>query len=188
MSVSVDIPVIEWQLWPQQDARDPLGIWTARGSTTGDVSGGVLGARIVVPQARRRAYIYTCYGLTQVRVSGSTEVATQMKVRLLTNYPDASPTAPGITGYASWMRVPITVIANTTAPNAGGDLPMLSPEQRFILLFDPSAVDVLNDMPIVEIERDANVDGIVVNTEGWGYYWDRSILNTPGGPRHPGAS
>lgn len=188
MTVQSDIPVIEWQLWPQRDARDPLGVWAARGTTTGDLSGGVLEARIVVPQARRRAYVYTVYGLTQVRTSGGAETATQMKVRLLTNYPDATPGVPGITGFATWLRVPITVIANTTVPNAGGDLPMLSPEQRFILLFDPSAVDVLNDMPIIQVERDANVDGIVVSTEAWGYYWDRSILNTPGGPRHPGSN
>lgn len=188
MSVEADIPVIEWALWPQGDARDPLGVWTARGTVTGDASAGVLTGIIVVPQARRRSYMYTLYGLTQARTSGSTETATQMKVRLLTNYPDASPDVPGVQGFASWLRVPITVIANTTPPNAGGDLPMISPEQRYILLFDPAQVSPLTDMPIISVERDANVDGIVVITEAWGYYWDRSVMNTPGGPRHPGSN
>jgi len=62
---------------------------------------------------------------------------------------------------------------------------MVQPQDRFILLFDPRPVAGAFD--IVELEISVGVLDRNYAFECWGYYWDRQVLNTPGGPRHPGS-
>ncbi|KKL17299.1 hypothetical protein LCGC14_2486920, partial [marine sediment metagenome] len=60
------------------------------------------------------------------------------------------------------------------------------PNDRFILIFDPrQGAGVLN---MIELEMGVNVNTDTYAFEAYGYYWDRSVLNAPGGPRHPGSA
>lgn len=141
-----------------------------------------------MPAAKRRAYIYTCYAATVAKTVGSAKTATELKVRLLTNFPDASPDQVGLQGFATLLTRTLSVETNTTDPSGGPFEPLITSPDRYVLLFDPSAVSPLDDMDIVSMERNANEDGIQLNFEAWGYYWDRSVLNAPGGLRHPGSN
>lgn len=185
MAIVEDGAVLESQLWPQGDARDPLGIWSMRHGITGDATGGSIKVRYQVTSPRRAAYVYTCVGLTYAQLTGTPTVSL-LKVRLLANWPDAD-VAAGVQGYGSVIIRSTTGSANFTAPVAGPSTPILEPQQRFILLFDPRpGVDA--DLDIVELELATNVDGDTYAFEGYGYFWDRSVLQAPGGPRHPGSS
>lgn len=184
MAVEVDLPVAEYQLWPQGDARDPLGVWVARARATGDASGGVVEGEVIVPAARRRGRIYTCYSVSSTRESGPADTGTVMKVRLITGWPDADTSLNGIQPYETFRTVPITS-ETVGAPNHGPTLNALSPLDRFLLLFDFTASQTGN-LVIVQLQRDVNTNTVVYLFQAYGYFWDRSILETPGGPRHPG--
>lgn len=185
MALTVDEAVQETQLWPQQDARSPLGVWGARSAITGDASGGSVRGRFFVPAARRTAFVYTCYQVTMAAVSGTIS-AQNLKCQLLTNWPNVDPQA-GIQGFST-LRL-TNILTSTTfsnVPTGGPAENMLSENDRFILLFDPSGR--AGDMFIVQLEFAINDNTIPYIFEAYGYYWDRSVMLTPGGPRHPGAS
>lgn len=186
MTVTINIPVVEHALWAQRDARDPLGVWAARNTVGGDGSGHVA-ANIVVPAARRRSHIYTCIHAITVLVGGTQELGGILKCRLLTNWPDATSEVAGVTGFATYRTTPTELMANARLPNSGPARPFLEPNDRYVLLFDPSVVAVGSDMTIVEIDRDMSIATATYAFEAYGYYWDRGVLDAPGGPRHPGA-
>jgi len=187
-NVTGTVNVVETALWPQGDARDPLGVWGARTVLVGDASGGIIKAFIQVAQDRRRSRIYTAYSAQVSVVDASLNAATLVKLRLLTNWPDIDEVNPGVQGFGTFKYARIQVPANTTAPGRGALDPLLNPQDRFILLFDPGVVDASNPMVIMEMELDANSDGADFAFEAYGYYWDRGVLSTPGGPRHPGSN
>ena len=73
-----------------------------------------------------------------------------------------------------------------TPPTFGAIRNPIGPADRFLLLFDPRQQG--GDVDIVEIEFGENRDLATYSFEGYGYFWDRSVLDAPGGPRHPGSS
>jgi len=173
-------------LWQQGDIRDPLGVWGFRLGITGDASGGSIKMTGQAAASQRAAYIYTCYSLTYAQLTGAT-TATILKARLLTNWPDVDP-GIGVQGFATLQVGTLREDANFTEPVQGMNAvdTFLKPNDRFILLFDPRPIAAALD--IVEMELSDNVNLATYSFEGYGYYWDRSVLNAPGGPRHPGSS
>ncbi len=172
-------------LWPQGDVRDPIGIWGFRTRLTGDGTGGGMKVLVNVPAEQNAGNIYTAYSATITQVVGTPNPGAG-KVRLLTNWPNVD-RQPGINAYGS-MRL-FTIFASTgfSAPTSGPlDVALVSPNERFLLLGDPRPTAGV--LTIMELEFDENVLNDELSFEGYGYYWDRAIWNTPGGPRHPGAS
>jgi hypothetical protein len=84
------------------------------------------------------------------------------------------------------MSEPLPSNNNFTAPTGGVAGQLVLPNDRFLLLFDPRPG--AGDLVIAEIKYSDNVDAMTTIMELYGYYWDRSVLQAPGGPRHPGAS
>ncbi len=171
-------------LWPQGDIRDPLGVWGFRLGFVGDASGGSIKMTATEATDRKAAYVYTCYALTIAGLTGNL-IDTSGKVRLLTNWPNVDPLA-GVQAFSTLQRFLMNFSTNFTAPILAPDTYVVEANERFLLLFDPRPSGPLAD--IVEMEIAANVDLATYSFEGYGYFWDRSVLNAPGGPRHPGAS
>lgn len=187
MAISTDVTLITNALWAQGDIRDPLGVWGARVGITGDASGGEIKVGVVAAAAQRAAYIYTCYGAGINQLTGVI-TAVSIMCRLLTNWPNVDPIA-GVQGYAQNNRGVLGGVSAFTAPLAtnGSNTPFVLPHHRFMLLFDPRPQGN-EDLTIVELKLGNNTDLATYSFEAYGYYWDRSVLNAPGGPRHPGSS
>lgn len=169
-------------MWPQEDMRDPLGVWAGRHLITGTVGGGVIKVRFQPGADRAGAYLYTCYFATIAQLTAPEAGA--MKARLLTNWPDADDDV-GVQGAAT-LRIQTTVdSASFTSPFGGPRDLLVTASDRYILLFDPRPV--AGAFTIVELEQDRSIDTNVYAFEAWGYYWDREVMSAPGGPRHPGA-
>lgn len=189
MAIDTTGTVVQTALWPQGDERDPLGVWTARVLITADASGPPIKVGFAIPQARRSSYVYTCYDIQASKLTGIV-TASNAHARLLTNWPDATPDLPGVQGFATHRLFVLDGDAAFTAPIEGIGAAVtgpLLPNDRFILLFDPRP-SIAGDLEIVSMEVDDNVDLETWSFEGYGYFWDRSVLNAPGGPRHPGSS
>lgn len=186
MTVQVSAEVLASAMWPQGDERDPLGIWSARAIAVGDASGGAVQCDVFVPANRRAAGVFTVYSANVTQIVGAGVIAETIKTRLLTNWPNNSPEA-GFTGYDKVTMSSTTGAVTWAAPFSGPlDTQLISPLDRFILLLEPTPGAAAFN--IMEIHLNANVD---VNTwvfEAYGYYWDRAVLQAPGGPRHPGSS
>lgn len=186
MAIEATVDVREHQTWPQGDIRDPLGIWGFRHIVTGDASGGGIKLTAQVPAARRAAFVYTCYALTYGQLTGALSNV-EVKARLLTNWPDMDDDV-GVQGFST-ARVALTESdPEFTAPLVIqlANQQLVQPNDRFVLLFDPRP-NFTSAMDIVEMENGLNVDTLLYAFEGYGYYWDRSVLDAPGGPRHPGS-
>jgi len=182
MAISADVDIIATALWPQGDARDPLGVWAGRHLITGDATGGTLKVAFQPGAERAGAHIYTCYTaiIAQLTISESGTA----KARLLTNWPDADDDA-GVQGYGALKIAAMLGSSSLTAPFSAPAEPLVQPSDRYILLFDPRPV--AGAFTIVELEHQPNTDTRVYAFEAWGYYWDRGVLNAPGGLRHPGS-
>jgi len=171
-------------LWPQGDARDPLGVWGGRLIVTASAGGGPIKVRFSPGAGFAGAYLYTCYSAQISPLSAF--VAAVGKCRLLTNWPDISDIA-GVTGYGAVNIIQLDGSSGFTAPFSGPTgSAFVKANDRFLLLFDPRPVAGAFD--IVELELNELADTTVAAFEAWGYYWDRSVLQTPGGLRHPGSS
>jgi len=185
VAISDTVDVIQTALWPQGDIRDPLGVWGFRLGVTGDASGGSVKVTARAAAAEGAAYLYTCYSAIVAATFMATVANFNGKCRLLTNWPDIDPT-PGVQGYSTAIEKVIVGSAAFTAPFAVPEDPFIGPADRFVLLMDPrQGAGALN---LVELEVNVNVLNDIYDFEGYGYFWDRSVLNAPGGPRHPGAS
>jgi len=185
MAISNTVEVATTALWPQGDIRDPLGIWGFRLLVTGDASGDGIKVTAFAPAGLRAAYVYACYDLNFVQLTGAL-TAGDIKYRLLTNWPNVDQALPGVQAYSSAVFLVSGGNTGLSAPILGAQRQAVSPNQRFMLLFDPRPGALA--LNIVEIEYFENVNAATYSFEGYGYYWDRSILNAPGGPRHPGSS
>lgn len=187
MAIANDVVVLPAALWPQGDIRDPLGVWGFRLGITGDASGGSIKTTAIAPAGDAAAYIFTCYALTFVQLSGAIGSAS-IKSRLLTNWPNVD-VIPGVQGFSTYEVLGMSGGSNFTPPTSGvgssNSFP-INNNARFILLFDPRPS--AGPLAIVEMELNENVNLATYSAEGYGYFWDRSVLNAPGGPRHPGAS
>ncbi len=149
---------------------------------TGSAGGGSLKTRFQPGADRAGAYIYTCYF---ANVAWNVQEDSNLKVRLLTNWPNAD-VAAGIQG-AGTILIRNTDQAVGFSPPEGAAIDhMVGPGQRFILLFDPRPA--AGAFTIVEMEISGSTDTFSYFFECWGYYWDRGVMNVPGGPRHPGSS
>jgi len=184
MAIVVQAPVVEAQMWPQGDIRDPLGLWGVRQAVTGDASGGSIKVLYEVTSAKRAAFVYTCYDINWSQLTGAV-TGDEIKVRLLTGWPNIDPQA-GVQAYGSNLIRRAGGGGNLTPPIAGSVDFLVSPQQRLLLLFDPRPQAI--DLVIVEVEWQTNVDLATYSFEGYGYYWDRSVMDAPGGPRHPGSN
>jgi len=185
MAIATNVDLLPAQQWPQGDARDPLGVWAARLGVTGDATGGSIKVGVNVPAPLRGAHVYTCYSINFAQLTGVI-TARNVKVRLLTNLPDAD-TLAGIQGFATLRIVNTATLDSITEPIlgiGGAGAPALEPLDRFILL----RTDTGTPLTIVEIEFGENVNLSTYVFEAYGYYWDRLVMQAPGGLRHPGSS
>ncbi len=184
MSIAQGQSVFHHQAFPQGDVRDPLGVWAGRLGIVGDATGGEIKATFNVPAALRSAYVHTCYAITVAQLTG-TGVAASVLMRLLANWPDIDPDA-GVQAFSSgsgaFMRVSSSFDTAPISQIEGFDIGAL----RYVLLYDPRQQGA--QMDIVEVKVSSNVDTVTWSFECYGYFWDRSVLNAPGGPRHPGSA
>lgn len=184
MSVVGLVDVVESQQWPQGDARDPLGVWGSRGLVLGDASSGEIAINFQVPAAKTGSFVYTCYSVSGAQVAGVGQTET-FKIQLLTNFPNIDP-QPGVQGYSTLQMGTFGGDVQLDVPGFGPRLLDFPNVYRFILLYDPTPRTTA--MTIVHLGTVNAGVGTNFVFECYGYYWDRSVLNTPGGPRHPGAS
>jgi len=185
VAIASVVDVITNALWPQHDIRDPLGTWGFRLGVTGDASGGTVKVTARASAGQGPAYLYTVYSTIIVILQQAAVVAQQGKLRILTNWPNIDP-QPGVQAYGSAHVVTLDGDADFTAPLVMPREAMVTPLDRFLLIFDPRPSAAVLDM--IELELGQNVLADTYSFEGYGYYWDRSVLNAPGGPRHPGSS
>jgi len=181
----LSIAIFAHGMWPQGDARDPLGVWGGRHIATATVGDGPIKVRFQAAATIAGAYVYTCYS---ANIAGLTVATLGIgKCRLLTNWPDVDDDI-GVQGYGSVKMVQVDGSSGFTPPFTGALIggALVQPSDRFILLFDPRPV--VGAFDLVELEISDLVDTNTMAFECWGYYWDRQVLNTPGGPRHPGSS
>lgn len=185
MAIASTVDLLTTQLWPQGDIRDPLGIWGARLGITGDASGDGIKVGIQAAQPERAAFIYTIYSLNISQLTGGVLVVA-MQSRILTNWPNIDPIA-GVQAYSTNLLRSEDGSGNLTPPVGGPDDGLVLPNDRFLLCFDPRPQPT-TPLVIAELRVNSNVLNNTWSFEGYGYFWDRSVLNAPGGPRHPGSS
>ncbi len=189
MAISTTVDVITNAIFTPRDLRDPLGVWGARLGVTGDgsPSGGVK-VGVQVTAAERAAYVYTAYSANFSILNGTGQNAQGLKLRLLTNWPNIDPTA-GVQGYSTLRIGNVNTDADFSAPIAGiGQVQSeyITVNDRFLVLYDPRPLNV--PMTIVEMEMAFNDLNDLYVFEVYGYYWDRAVMDTPGGLRHPGSN
>lgn len=184
MAVLGSIAPIESELWPQRDARDPLGIFGWRGTQVGDATGGGNKVLIEVPASLRHAFVYKIWDMIIVQTAG-TPASIAGKMRILSNWPNIDPD-PGIQAYAAMFIGTLNGASALSAPDIGFfNVNPFNGNSKDILIYDPSTQS--GPMGIAEQEVQ-NVDGTTFSFEGYGYYWDRAVMSTPGGPRNPGTA
>ncbi len=184
MSILATVNPIESELWPQRDARDPLGIFGWRTAVATDASGGSVKVTVEILDSLRHAFVWKIWDMIIAQITGGAQ-ATNGKLRILSNWPNIDPQA-GIQAYASLYVGSMGGNNSLTAPNTGlFDVSPLNGNQKDILIYDPSTQS--GDMAIAELEV-VNTDGLTYSFEGYGYYWDRAVMQAPGGPRNPGTS
>lgn len=187
MAIDQQVAVFPAQMWPQQDARDPLGIWGFRLGITGDATGGLISMQAQAPAGLAAAYVYTVYSLNASQLTGTIETSARIRSRLLTNWPNVDAVA-GVQGYGSARFCTTITNVDFGAPVQGvfGGDALVTAAERFMLLFDPRPSG--GTLDLVDLAYTDNADGATYSFEGWGYFWDREVLQTPGGPRHPGSN
>lgn len=179
MAVTGDVDMLASAVFRRGDLRDPLGIWAARGTLVGDVSGGTVKATFGVPGPQRASYVYTVGFVSTSSPTAST--GSTHTVRLLTNWPPAD--KPGVQG-ASFIRTNEVGSAGSGELQAVGFRPLIDPQMSKILLYDPRA-DPATRIDLLELWLNLNVDAANYFFEAWGWYWDRNLHEVPGGPRYP---
>lgn len=183
MAIAEEKDIQSFNLWRQGDERDPLGIWYGRHGVTGDGTGGAIKVGFNVPALNRGAHVHFCYDANVGQLTGVPDNA-NTRIRLLTNWPDASPDIVGLQGYGSNLIILTQADADFTAPIVGWGAGPVTPNQRFLPLWTVQG----SGLTIVEMEFGGNTDAATYTFEVFGYYWDRAVMEAPGGPRHPGAS
>lgn len=188
MTVLETVEVLTAQLFQQGDERDPLGIWGARKAIVGNTDAdSLVGVTVIVPAAIKAAYVFAVYGLNLNIISTPTlGLPFQAKVRLLTNWPNIDPDA-GVQGFSTFRLYDMDGSFNFTAPISTVNTPLLEVNDRFMLLYDPRSQGTA-PLSIIEMFIQDNTNTAVYAFEAYGYFWDRSVIQAPGGPRHPGAS
>lgn len=179
MAIAENTAVLAHAIIKQRDARDPLGIFVNRHLITGDASGGTIKVSIAAAQT------YHIYALTAFTLSVQTLAADSIgKLRLLTNYPPALPDG-GLSAFA-WNRVFIISNTSMTAPgdSMGISQGAIGLETGKVLMFGGDFQTVV-PQNIIELEIEDNILNQSYFFEVYGYFWDRSSILVPGGPRLP---
>ncbi len=184
MAISSIGSVVTSAIFHPRDLRDPLGIWGMRLAVTGDASGGGITVVAQVAPELKAAYVYTCYSVNITIVDQAVGNDFLGSVRLLTNWPDIDPTA-GVQAYSSHRVFTVSQAPTMTVPKGGIDRILMNASDRFILLYDPRPIGIAMD--IVELQAAENVLSDTYSFECYGYFWDRQVMNTMGGLRHPGS-
>lgn len=188
MAQALTVDVITNAIFTPRDLRDPLGVWGARLGIVGDASGGGIKVLIQVPAAQRAAYVYTAYSVNFSILDGIGQNQQGLKVRLLTNWPNIDP-QEGVQAYSTLRIGNVNTDDDFTAPIGGAgqvQARFILPQDIYLLLYDPRPLNVA--MTIIEMEMGFNTLAENYSVECYGYYWDRAVLDTPGGLRHPGSS
>lgn len=184
MTVSGTVDILTNQMWPQGDIRDPLGVWGFRAQLTGDGGGGSIQLTARTAAGESAAYIYTVYS-TLIAQIGGTAANIEGKCRILTNWPNIDRIA-GVQGYGHAIQRSLQGNTQYNQPEVMPIQPFITALDRFLLMMDPRPSPA--PLNLIELETSRNTTGDIFSFEGYGYYWDRSVLNAPGGPRHPGSS
>jgi len=185
MAIASSVELIATQVWPQGDARDPLGIWGMRELVTGDASGDGVKVTIQTPAGQGSAYVYNCLAVNIAITNVVQVVSTLAKCRLLSNWPNVD-RAAGVNAFSTLRIAGVAGSADFTNPLAGeaaNGASLIKSNDRFILLYDPRST--AGQLNIIELEISAQVLATVYAFEAYGYFWDREVMNAPGGPRHP---
>jgi len=189
MAIASSVEITAAAIFRPRDLRDPLGWWGGRVGVTGDLSSGGITVLFNVPANIAGKYVYTSYIANMGQLAALALDATNHKVRLLMNWPNMDSQA-GINGlnavYISATRTDVDFTGQSSAAGNPTDNYALDSSRRFIPLFDPRSNTGAN--AIVEMEWGDNTDGEDYIFEAGGYFWDRQVMETPGGMRHPGAS
>jgi len=185
MALLASVPLIATQSWPQGDARDPLGIWGMRELLTGTGDGGSVKVIVQTPVGQDASYVYSALGANVAITNVPQIVSTFAKVRILTNWPNVD-LAGGVQAFATARMGTMGASANFTEPVAmigqqGNQL--IQTNDRFLLMYDPRPA--AGQLDIMELEVSDNVLATVYAFEAYGYFWDRAVMDAPGGPRHP---
>ena len=187
MAIAETVELLAAQTWQQLDIRDPLGLWGARHRITGDASGGSVKTTILTPTGEGSAFVYQCMAVTVNIIDVVQIVNTIAKCRLLCNWPNIDPQV-GVQAFNTTRFVNFAGSSNFTDPVGGESAQggnFIQPNDRFILLYDPRPT--AGQLSIIELEVSDNVLATNYAFEAYGYYWDRSVMDAPGGPRHPGS-
>ncbi len=188
MAIAEVVSLLAAQTWQQLDIRDPLGLWGARHLIIGDGTGGSVKTTIVTPDQEAAAFVYQVMAVNVNIIDVLQVVNTFAKCRLLANWPNFDP-QPGVQSFSTFRVAGLLGSANFTQPvsaAAQGGEHLLEPNDRFILMYDPRPSNEL--LPIIELEVSANVLNTDYAFEAYGFYWDRSVMDAPGGPRFPGSA
>ncbi len=185
MSITEQAAIEQSAIFTPRDLRDPLGIWGGRHGITGDATADFVKTQFFVPAAEKSSYIYTCYSAQIGKLTGAGVARGPMQCRLLTNWPNIDPQA-GVQAYSTLNTRIAEGSGSFPAPYMGPLGFLIGPNDRFLPLFDPRPIG--GNMFIVELIYEENVNTETYGFECYGYFWDRAVLDTPGGLRHPGSS
>ncbi len=186
MSITTAVILQQAAQWPQGDIRDPIGVWGAKWIVLGDASGDEIEVTINTPLGAAAAFVYTLYDVN-IEHSAGALVSNALMMQWFTGWPDVEAAAGVEAAHTNVVGVIQGDAGLGSAPigaiNANG--PLWRSEQRFLLSFDPrfghQSSRTLAIIKLVNIGVGTNYTGFL-----YGYYWDRSVMNAPGGPRHPG--
>lgn len=184
MTVTVLADVTQTQLWPQRDARDPLGIWGGLAVATGDASGGLIDIFIQANASIRAAYVYNIISANVQKVDGASINEKAYLRRIITHWPDISVTA-GVQSYEDVQAGAFIHVLGLDPENVPATPLIQSPQDRF-MIFDPRPIGAA--MTLVELRIFDNELNQIYRGSATGYFWDRAVMETPGGPRFPGSS
>jgi len=188
MSFTVNKDVLVSGLFKQGDIRDPIGIWGGSVTINGDVTGGFLRVIFQVdPDDGWVSGIFAHYSVSVIQTIGAllTGAGSAVIFRINTNWPNILQD-PGIIPYNFTRSFQLTGAAGLS-PIAATEQPMVTSQERFLLSWDPRHITPQN-LLLDQIEILNPGAGISINFTAYGYFWDRSVLDAPGGPRHPGSS
>ena len=184
MSITEQSAIVQTAIFTPRDVRDPLGVWGGRNGITGDASGEFIKTQFFVTALEKASYVYTCYSAHVSKLTGAI-VRGPIQVRLLSNWPNIDPQA-GVQAYSTANTQISEGSASFPSPITTPEDILIGPNDRFIPLFDPRPIG--GNMFIVEMTFEDNVLADTYAFECYGYFWDRTVMDTPGGLRHPGST
>jgi len=186
MSITIEKDCLVTGVWKQGDIRDPIGIFGGVTSITGNGDGTFI--RVSMRIDSEDAFLsglFAIYDATILQTLGSVQ-SVDVLYRIFSNWPNIDQ-QPGITPFNSGIVRNMVGSNSWVSPRAAPDAPLVQPLDRFRLIWDPRHLAPQN-MLLCEWFINMPVAPVAYQFSVYGYFWDRSVLNAPGGPRHPGSS